>query len=399
LNMGPKIGLCGSYGGMNLGDEAILEVILQELKKELGADVTVFSKNPEDTQNRHKVRALPVGEMHKDEIFAEFKKMDLFLVGGGGILYEGMAEQFLRQIQWARECGLPVVLYAVGAGPFSSAETKNMTRDTLNSVDMIILREQEAKKALNDIGVEKPMEVTADPALLLQPEPFEKEKLEKIGIQTRRNAPLVGFSVREPGQAAPDIQVEQYHEVIANAADFMVERFKAQILFVPMERRAQKDLQNSHAIIAKMVNAQSAHVLNEELHSSQILGLMKHIHFAVGMRLHFLIFAALQRVPFVPLPYASKITGFLQSLDMPMPPLKEINAGKLCAFLDRCWDGRQSIRQRLIEKMPPLQKQAARNIKLLKEFLKTYKKTRLIKKNPARRQQKRPARFQEENLS
>lgn len=368
-----KIGVSGSYGGMNLGDEAILEVILRQLSSRLNAETTVFSQNPQDTFRRHNVRALPVGEMHKKEIIEEMKKLDLFMIGGGGILYEGMVEPFLRQIHWAKECKLPVVLYAVGVGPFVTPEIKNMTRDTFNNVDLIILRESEAQKALDDLGVEKPMHVTADPALLLEPEPFEKNRLEKIGIQTENNLPLVGFSVREPGQAAPDLNVNQYHEIIANAADFMVERFKAQILFVPMERQAQKDLQHSHAIIARMVNAQSAHVLNEELPSGQILGLMKHMHFCVGMRLHFLIFAALQQIPFVPLPYASKIKGFLASLNMPMPPLKEINSGKLCAFLDRCWDNRSSIKQRLIEKMPPLQKQAAKSIVLLKNFLENYK--------------------------
>ena len=38
--------ISGSYGGMNLGDEAILEGILGQLRATLSADITVFSRNP-----------------------------------------------------------------------------------------------------------------------------------------------------------------------------------------------------------------------------------------------------------------------------------------------------------------------------------------------------------------
>ena len=58
----------------------------------------------------------------------------------------------------------------------------------------------------------------------------------------------VGFSVREPGPAAPDLNIEQYHAILANTADYMVERFDAQILFVPMEGGENKDPQHSHAV-------------------------------------------------------------------------------------------------------------------------------------------------------
>ena len=53
--------------------------------------------------------------------------------------------------------------------------------------------------------------------------------------------------------------------------------------------------------------------------------------FAVGMRLHFLIFAALRGTPFAALPYASKVTGLLEDLEMDTPPLGSIGIGQLIA--------------------------------------------------------------------
>jgi polysaccharide pyruvyl transferase WcaK-like protein len=213
--------------------------------------------------------------------------------------------------------------------------------------------------------------VTSDPALLLKPQPFTKEMLKKEGINP--DTSLVGFSVREPGPAAPDLNIEQYHAMLANAADFMVERFDAQVLFVPMELGEHKDPQHSHAVISKMANAQRANVLKGEYTSGEVLGLMKHMAFAVGMRLHFLIFAGIQNVPFVPLPYASKVSGFLSDLEMPMPPIAALNVGKLCAFLDRSWDTRSRIKKRLEEKLPPLQERARQTNRILCELLQSLK--------------------------
>jgi len=43
------------------------------------------------------------------------------------------------------------------------------------------------------------------------------------------------MSVREPGVAAPDLDPVVYHALARQRADFMVDRFDADILFVPME--------------------------------------------------------------------------------------------------------------------------------------------------------------------
>jgi len=366
-----RVGISGSYGGMNLGDEAILEGILKELRGSFDVDIVVFSKNPKDSEKRHQVRAIPIREMHKEEVFEELRKLDLFILGGGGILFDGVVESFLRDVNWAKEVGVPVMVYAVSAGPLKTPESKPLVVETLNKVDRITVREGEAKRILNDLGVKQEIEVTADPAFLIKPQPFSKEMLKKEGINPE--AALVGFSVREPGPAAPDLDVEHYHAILANAADFMVERFDAQVLFVPMEGGENRDPQHSHAVISKMANAQRASVLKGGYTSGQVLGLIEHMSFAVGMRLHFLMFAGMQRVPFVPLPYASKVTGLLEDLEMPMSPISGLNVGKLCAFLDRSWDTRKTIQKKLEEKIPVLQERAKKTNLILCELLQSLK--------------------------
>ena len=61
-----RIGISGSYGGMNLGDEAILAGIVSQLRESLPVEITVFSRNPEDTLRRHDIeRAIPVRELNR----------------------------------------------------------------------------------------------------------------------------------------------------------------------------------------------------------------------------------------------------------------------------------------------------------------------------------------------
>ena len=50
-----KIGISGSYGGLNLGDEAILQSIIAQLRATVPCEITVFSRDAKDTAARHKV--------------------------------------------------------------------------------------------------------------------------------------------------------------------------------------------------------------------------------------------------------------------------------------------------------------------------------------------------------
>jgi polysaccharide pyruvyl transferase CsaB len=365
---GPKIGITGSYGGLNLGDEAILHSMLDQLRHELpDAEITVFSRNADDTKRRHKVeRAVPVRKLSRAEVVPEIERLDLLLFGGGGILYDADARTYLREVLVAKEHGVPVMLYAVGAGPLRDPNVQTAVREALEGVAAITVREKSAQQLLEEAGLRREVIVTADPALLLKPEPLPRNILKIEGLDNGKR--LIGMSVREPGVAAPDLDPNVYHGLLANAADFMVDRFDADVVFVPMERSVL-DSQHSHAVIAKMLRAQRARVLNGEYSSGQLLSLMSHFSFAVGMRLHFLIFAALRGVPFVALPYAGKVAGFLEDLNLPTPPLNLVNPGRLCAHLDESWDDRRQKKATLAKSLPALQERSRQTIKIALDVL------------------------------
>jgi polysaccharide pyruvyl transferase CsaB len=360
-----RIGISGSYGGMNLGDEAILDGIVGEIRQTLQAEITVFSRNPTDTLNRHRIEhAVPVRSLTRKEAGEEVEKLDVLILGGGGILYDRDAQTYLREVFLAHELEVPVMVYAVSAGPLMEAGARQAVRDALNQAAIITVRDRLGYRLLEDVGVEREIRLTADPALLIRPEPLPLEALKLEGVEFERH--LVGFSVREPGPAAPDIDPEHYYALLANTADYMVDRLDADIVFVPMERT---DVQHSHGVVAHMYNSERAEILRRAYTPQQTLDLLGRFEFAVGMRLHFMIFAALQGTPFVALPYATKVEGFLDELEMEMPPLDDIGIGQMIARIDRSWDNREDIRSRIKRRLPALQSRARETNQLLVQLL------------------------------
>jgi polysaccharide pyruvyl transferase WcaK-like protein len=133
--------------------------------------------------------------------------------------------------------------------------------------------------------------------------------------------------------------------------------------------RSVLDSQHSHAVIALMLRAQRASVLKSVYTSGQLLSLMGRFDFAVGMRLHFLIFAAMRGVPFVALPYAGKVSGFLEELQIPAPPLQLVNAGRLTAYIDESWDQMRATKAKLAKNVGPLQKRSQETHRILLELV------------------------------
>ncbi len=363
-----KVGISGSYGGLNLGDEAILQSIITQLCSSVDdLEVTVFTRNAKDTSERHQVeRVFEVRNLTRTEITPEIKRLDLLILGGGGIFFDKEVDFFLRELEIAQQTHVPSMVYAVGVGPLNSDISRKRVREVLKNVDVITVRARDDKKVLEDIGVEHEIMVTADPAFLLTPEPLPEDALKMEQLHGDRT--LVGVSVREPGPAAPDIDPNFYHALIANAADFIISRLDADVIFVPMERHVF-DVQHSHGVISKMLMPQHAWVLKGDYPAPQLMSFFKNFSFTIGMRLHFLIFSALQGVPFVALPYAQKVSGLLDSLQVPMPPLTRVDSGLLNAYIDKAWDNRNTTRERISQLLPEAKRLAAVNNTLAVDLL------------------------------
>ncbi|MGW5332806.1 polysaccharide pyruvyl transferase family protein [Streptomyces bauhiniae] len=334
---GPPIGVLGSYGGFNIGDEAILTCVLECFRVQRpDARLVVFSRDEAHTR-AHQPEADEVVAwegVSRNNVLDVLSGLDLLVLGGGGVLYDGEARRYLRLVRAAQDRDVPTFAYAVGAGPLGDGEDRELVRTVLADMDEVVVRDEESRLVLEEVGLEREVAVTADPALLLRPEPFTKAMLQDEGLPA--DSRLVGMSVREPGRAAEKLDEADYHALLADVADFLVQRLDAHVVFLPMERQ---DVGHAHAVLSHMTAPDKGRLLNGTYSPGQVLGFMHHLDMAVGMRLHFVIFAALTGVPVLPLPYSGKVFDFARRLGAPaLVGVAREQAGLLLAEVDRLWD-------------------------------------------------------------
>ena len=152
-----RIGISGSYGGMNLGDEAILEGILSQLRATLPADITVFSRNPEDTLARHKVeRAVFARSLTRREMIPRDRASWISSSSAAAASCTTVTPQeYLREVFIAHELDVPVVLYAISAGPLTTQASRRAVQEALNvsPSTVITVRDRLGYRLLEDVGV------------------------------------------------------------------------------------------------------------------------------------------------------------------------------------------------------------------------------------------------------
>ena len=99
-------------------------------------------------------------------------------------------------------------------------------------------------------------------------------------------------------------------------------------------------------------------MLKGDYSSGQLLALIEHFAFAVGMRLHFLIFASLQNVPFVGAALRAQGRGLPRGPQDRDAALAQVSAGRLIAYIDHAWDRRRLLQARIGRALPALRERA-----------------------------------------
>lgn len=364
---GVNIGVLGSYGGRNVGDEAILTAMLDRIRAgRPDAHFVVFSRNPEHSRIAHPdVEVVGWEGVCRERISEHLRRLSVLVLGGGGILYNTEARRYLRMARTAQDLDVPVFTYAVGAGPLTDEADCAWVRATLSDAVEVTVRDEESKLVLEEAGLTRPVSVTADPALLLEPGNLGGELLRAEAVP--RGVPLVGMSVREPGRAAEHLDEEGYHQLLASMGDFLVHRLDAHVVFVCMER---DDIRHAHAVVSRMADADRCTVLHGNYRPQQVLDIVKQLDLAVGMRLHFLIFAALAGIPLLPLPYAGKVFDFAQQIGAPaLRGVVRETAGLLLAEVDRLWDERPARAADMAARTASMQLRAAQTAERLLAYL------------------------------
>jgi polysaccharide pyruvyl transferase CsaB len=318
----PKILISGYYGFDNAGDEAILSVMLRQLRQSLGAaDVTVVSGDPAATAASHGVT--PVLWSDPLAIAEAVRRANLVIIGGGGLFhdYTGfIPDALLTTGNWglgfhvtpallAAIYGKPLILYAVGVGPLFSEHARKFTRAVCEAAQAISVRDQASRQILESIGVAPGrVTVTADPAFALRPAEPERiaEIMQAEGLAN--GCPLIGVVLRHWAFGS---HPAFWEKEVAAGLDRFLDETSASIVFIPFQQ-IPGEQENDAAVVARVRSrmrlAERTSLLGGRYKPAELAGILGGCSLVVGMRLHALIFSVVAGVPCVSLRYDPKVS-------------------------------------------------------------------------------------------
>ena len=361
--------ISGYYGFSNIGDDAMLRSIVDNLKlQKPDISILVLSKNPAETTRNYGISAINRKNMFS--VYSVMKKARLFIYGGGNIIQDSTSSRsilfYLGTAWMAKKLGLKVMFYANGIGPINKRRNAEFSRGILNMADVITVRENISYNELKKMGISKPKIVlTADAALAVQIQDIVKleEIFEAEGIPF--NGKYAGFSVRKcPG--CDKHQQMHYEQVIAETADYVYSTYGLIPVFIPMEYNV--DIVAIQNIVSKMHSA--SHVISRNHSVSETFAIVRKMDIMIAMRLHALIFAAYMNVPLIGISYQPKVEGFLEYINQPsVGHVKDITFDNLRSKVDDIMSNRDSVKEELGRSVDILVNKAGENSKLAIELI------------------------------
>lgn len=358
--------LSGYYGFGNLGDEALLRVIVSQLKsRHPYAEIDVLSAKPDETAYELRVEATP--RWDAKAIRRAVERADVVISGGGGLLQNATSLRSLVYyagiIRAAGRANRKVMIFAQSIGPLDFWG-RTLVKECCKSLNAATVRDERSVQVLQPLlpsGVRA--EHTADPVFLYDA-PEEDVDLSAEGLGPQAD-PLVLVSVRKA------TGMKDRLDVIARAVDRLASRHGARVAFLPIG--GAPDAEVSTLVIRK---CKSAPVLLPECGLERAANIIRRARAVVGMRLHALILAARYDVPFLAIPYDPKVSALCEDLAYPVHPLFTLNpSGPKPAFeavdahIDEFWSRRDEQAAHLYGAGERLRALAARNFEVLDELV------------------------------
>ena len=414
-----RVVLAGSSSITNLGDQAILLCMMQDLRKVFGPDVrfSILTYYPDIARERlghlpgvERVLPLPwsgqlplnwrlasaklawfaarrrVPVLHglarNRESIGALETADLVAFVGGRYLatpyFYPVLERLVDATIAARR-GVPRVAWAQSIGPFATIKEKVAASMLLRRLDLVCARDEASFEFLRHFAVAGPrVERVADCVFNL--EPAAREEVDRAmraeGI-ARGARPLVAVTARtlaftmERHDAAA---TEHYLEQMARACDEVATRL-ADMVFLSSTYRAgtytRHDPDVGREIQKRMRRPEALKIVDREYPAPVVKGMYARMDAVVSTRMHPVIFASAAGVPVVGLAYEYKTVELfkLLGLEEHCSRVTTIDAATVVAQVARALERADEIRAHLARRIPELQAMAFRSAEATREIV------------------------------
>ena len=358
-----RVLISGYYGFGNLGDEALLDVTVAQIRTRFPyATLDVLSETPDATRDRLRIEATPRSDIR--QVSAAIDRADVVLSGGGGLLQNATSLRSLIYysgiIRRALHARKPTMIFAQSIGPLDRIG-RIVVKHACHGLSRATVRDERSAKLLHRILPEVEVLQTADPVFLYHP-PDATMDLSSDGLGPQ-SQPYVLVSLRKVPSFDAGIAT------IASAVDRLAREHGVRVAFLTLG--GPPDAEAATKVIRR---CESAPVLIPEAPLERIAEMIRRAQGVIGMRLHALILAARFGVPFLAIPYDPKVASLCEDLAYPLgslwvpgqpaPALLETQA-----LVDRLLSENSALRTHLHERLPAITAAAERNFEVLGELL------------------------------
>lgn len=279
-----NITIGGYYGFGNLGDEETLRLLISQIKKEYPlSQITVLSSNTYKN-------AKSINRNSLKEIKKALSESEIFILGGGSLIQDSTSVRSLfyycELIRLAHRSGCKVMLMGGGIGPLKH---RRYAAEALRLCSYISVRDEYSKSILDEMNI--PSALTADRILSLEGDTYSGRG-RYFTVNLRKCAGRRSINAEALGDGLYPFISEGYTPI-----------------YVSMQDSFDRDTANEAVCLTggRVITPKSI---------DELISLQKGAKFAVGMRLHFLISAALAGCPALALSYDPKCDCLaLPSLD------------------------------------------------------------------------------------
>lgn len=390
------------YGRNNVGDEAILATVVASIRKVFpDAMISVSTDDPIATAKKLSVRTVPLfGFQYVKysyfQLIMEILRTDIYVWGGATGLSD-YPENALRIARLVKMFGKKLVLFSCGMNSefnpahyklnhgkkecllrilekFIRAELdlvkiyenwrveriKKKIGKVLNKADLLMVRDQQTKDLLRECGVVRDIYPTADPAVLI-----ELVSTEQVGELWKKNQLWEDVSLVIGMGISAQREIKQLGDIVT-LSDYLVEKYHAHILFIPMNPKTDAALMEN--IRTEMKHKEFADVLWGKYEPEEIAAIASKMALVISSRLHLLILSSISCVPIVGLSRGSKIDNYLKKFgEKSSGTVEHFDLKDLKETCDRLLDDQEKYRENARGVLEELKRMAEKNQELLKQ--------------------------------
>ena len=304
----PVVLLCGYYGEHNLGDDALLQVLVSALPQ--SQQLLITARDPAPVLALAP-SAVTVTRRSLLRCFRAALRADVLVLGGGSLLQDSTSFSsliyYLLLMAVARIGGAELLLWGQGLGPLQRRISRVLVRTVLPFCKAASWRDQRSFDLARHWAPSLPMVLAADPVWQMPARPWIGG--DAIVLSWRPTSLLDRSGWRR----------------LTGALDLLSDELEAPVIWLAFHEHQDAPLQqqlNDEGLLPARLMKRSSTLVPQSL--EVVSDLVQRARLVLPMRLHALILARLANSPMAALSYDPKVEAAAVMASVPCTPLTSL---------------------------------------------------------------------------